>query len=160
MSNEMCLHYLADCKLCTFVKDILKHAFYTRNVQNTYNPKPNEHFLANGSLSINVAKVLFLKYWCGRRFCFSSENFSLKYQVYFCTKSPNQKNVLKIEFHALLTMHVTALGAPGSKNISQYPFDKGLGGPKSRSILCGEEKYPFRCRKSNPCYPHCFQTLH
>ena len=98
MSNEMCLHYLADCKLCTFAKEILKHAFYIRNVQNAYNPKTNEHFLANGSLSINVAKVLFLKYWCGRRFCFtrSSENFSRKCQVSFCTKSPNQKNVLKI----------------------------------------------------------------
>ena len=53
----MCIHYLADSKTCTFAKDILKHAFYIRNTQNAYNPKPNEHFLVNGSLSINVAKV-------------------------------------------------------------------------------------------------------
>ena len=63
-----------------------------------------------------------------------------------------------MEFHALLMLHVTALGAPGSKNISQYPSGKGLGGPKSRTILCNEKKNPFRCRKSNPCCPHC-QTL-
>jgi len=60
VNNDMCLHYLADCKLCTrtFAKDILKHAFYIRNMQNPYNPKPNEHFLANGSTSINVAKCV------------------------------------------------------------------------------------------------------
>ena len=58
MNNEMSINYLADCKLLlTFAKDILKHAFYIRNMQNAYNPKPNEHFLANGSLSINVAKA-------------------------------------------------------------------------------------------------------
>jgi len=104
--------------------------------------------------------VLFLKYWRGRRFCLSSNNFSLKCQVSFCTKSLNQKKVVKSEFHALLILHVTALGAPGSKNISQDPLGKGLGGPKSRPILCGEKKIPFRCRKSNPCYAHCCQTLH
>jgi hypothetical protein len=59
MNNEMCNHYLADCKPCTFAKDILKHEFYIRNMQNAYNPKPNEHCLAKGSLSIDVAKV----YW-------------------------------------------------------------------------------------------------
>jgi hypothetical protein len=59
MNNVMCSHYLDDFKPCTFAKDILKHAFYVRNTQNAYNPKPNEHFLATGSLSINVAKVYF-----------------------------------------------------------------------------------------------------
>ena len=129
-------------------------------MQNAYNPKPNENFLANGSLSINVAQVYH--FWnagldVGFALVPTISHLSVKF---FYTKSPNQKNVVKIEFHTILILHVTALGAPDSKNISQYPFGKGLGGSKSWSILCGEEKNPFRYHKSNPCCTHCCQTLH
>jgi hypothetical protein len=45
INNEICIYYLANCKICIFAEKGLKYAFYTRTLQNGHNPKPsNEHY--------------------------------------------------------------------------------------------------------------------